>query len=103
MVKKGYRGGRFEYRAIVAKSIEPKELGLAGALQIARVDRQIGAKGQLHKTWLVASRSSQELSEAEWLRLEQQWLAPQHGVVALVLGAWMASALSRRGQRGEKR
>ena len=38
-----------------------------------------------------------------WLRLEQQWLAPQHGVVALLLGAWMASALSRRGQRGEKR
>lgn len=57
---------------MVAESIEPTKLGLAGALQIARVDRQIGAKGQLHKTWLAASRCCQELSEAEWLRLEQQ-------------------------------
>ncbi len=57
---------------MVAKTIEPKELGLAGALQIARVDRQIGAKGQLHKTWLVTSRGCRQLDEAEWLRLEQQ-------------------------------
>jgi hypothetical protein len=71
-VKKRSRGGRREYRAIVAKTIEPKQLGLAGALQIARVDRQIGARGQLHKTWLVASRGSRQLDEAEWLRLEQQ-------------------------------
>ncbi len=39
---------------------------------MARVDRRIGAKGQLNKTWLVASRSSRQLSEAEWLRLEQK-------------------------------
>jgi predicted transposase YbfD/YdcC len=70
--KKRCRGGRREYRAIVARTIEPKELGLAGALQVARVDRQIGARGELHKTWLVASRSHRQLDEAEWLRLEQQ-------------------------------
>lgn len=52
--------------------MEPKQLGLAGALQLARVDRRIGAKGKLNKTWLAASRSSRERSEAEWLRLEQQ-------------------------------
>jgi len=56
----------------VAKPIEPKELGLAGALQLARVDRQIGAQGQLHHTWLVASRTSAQLNEVEWLDLEQQ-------------------------------
>jgi hypothetical protein len=56
----------------VAKTIEPKELGLAGALQLARVDRRIGAQGQLHQTWLVASRSGRQFSEAEWLRVEQQ-------------------------------
>ncbi len=72
MEKKVSRGGRREYRAIVAKTIEPKELGLAGALQLARVDRRIGANGQLHQTWLVTSRSSRQLSEADWLRLEQQ-------------------------------
>jgi predicted transposase YbfD/YdcC len=70
--KKRYRGGRREYRAIVAKTIEPKELGLAGALQIARVDRRIGARGELHSTWLAASRDCRQLDEAEWLRLEQQ-------------------------------
>jgi predicted transposase YbfD/YdcC len=47
-------------------------LGLAGALQIARVDRRIGAKGQLHQTWLVASRSQTQLDEKQWLDLEQQ-------------------------------
>lgn len=61
-----------EYRAIVAKTIEPKQLGLAGALQIARVDRQIGATGQLTHTWLVASQAHSQLGEAEWLRIEQQ-------------------------------
>ena len=56
----------------MTKTIEPKELGLAGALQIARVDRQIGAKGQLHQTWLATSRHGGQLDAAEWLRLEQQ-------------------------------
>jgi hypothetical protein len=45
---------------------------LAGALQIARVDRRIGARGELHRTWLAASRGASQLDEAEWLRLEQQ-------------------------------
>jgi hypothetical protein len=72
VVKKVSRGGRREYRALVARTIEPKELGLAGAVQVARVDRRIGAKAQLHQTWLVASRSSRQLSEAGWLGLEQQ-------------------------------
>jgi predicted transposase YbfD/YdcC len=45
---------------------------LAGALQIARIDRRIGAKGQLHQTWLVTSRSQAQLDEKQWLDLEQQ-------------------------------
>jgi len=61
-----------EYRAIVAKTIEPKQMGLAGALQIARVDRQIGAKGQLNSTWLVTSQAPTQLDEARWLNIEQQ-------------------------------
>jgi predicted transposase YbfD/YdcC len=56
----------------VTKTIEPKQLGLAGTLQLARVDRRIGAKGQLTRTWLAASRGTSQLSDAEWLRLEQQ-------------------------------
>jgi hypothetical protein len=45
---------------------------LAGALQIARVDRRIGAKGKLRQTWLVTSRSERQLTRTEWLVLEQQ-------------------------------
>lgn len=56
---------------MVTKTIEPKELGLAGALQIARVARRIGARGESHHTGLAASRGPRQLDEAEWLRLEQ--------------------------------
>ena len=56
----------------MTKAIEPKQLGLAGALQLARVDRQIGAKAKITQTWLTASVAQGQLSDAEWLRLEQQ-------------------------------
>ena len=45
---------------------------MAGALQIARIDRRIGAKGQLNQTWLVTSRSKTQLDAQQWLDLEQQ-------------------------------
>jgi hypothetical protein len=45
---------------------------LAGALQIARVDRRIGAQGKLRRTWLVTSRPERELARKEWLALEQR-------------------------------
>jgi len=72
VAKTTYRGGRREYRAIVTRTIEPKEFGLAGAVQIARVDRRIGATGELHQTWLVSSRPSPRMSDRRWLELEQQ-------------------------------
>jgi hypothetical protein len=56
---------------LVARTIEPKELGLAGALQIARVDRQIGTHGKLTHTWMVASLAPAQLPEAPWLDREQ--------------------------------
>ena len=45
---------------------------MAGAVQIARVDRRIGAKGKLTSTWLVTSRAQSHLSDVAWLELEQQ-------------------------------
>jgi hypothetical protein len=66
------RGGRREYRAIVTKTIEPKTLGLAGALRLARIDRRIGAQGKLRRTWLAASRAPAQLTDALWLTAEQQ-------------------------------
>ena len=40
-------------------------------MPIARVDRRIGVKGELRRTWLVASRSRKELGAAQWLDSEQ--------------------------------
>ena len=65
------RGGRKEYRALVAKTIIPTDLGLAGALQIARLDRRIGAGQPLTHTWLTTSCAAVQLSEARWLDREQ--------------------------------
>jgi predicted transposase YbfD/YdcC len=55
----------------VARTIEPKELGLAGVLQIARVDRRIGANGKLTRTWLATSQGPKQLRPAQWLNREQ--------------------------------
>jgi predicted transposase YbfD/YdcC len=46
-------------------------LGLAGAIQIARIDRRIGAKGKLHRTWQVTSRGKNQLDEKAWLKVDQ--------------------------------
>jgi len=56
---------------VVTRTIEPKQLGLAGALQIARVDRRIGTEGKLTRTWLAASLGPKQLSPAQWLHREQ--------------------------------
>jgi hypothetical protein len=40
---------------MVTRTVEPKELGLAAAVQIAQIDRQIGTKGEPNQTWQVAS------------------------------------------------
>jgi len=45
---------------------------LAGVLQIARIDRRIGAKAKLHRTWLATSCSERQLTRKQWLDLEQQ-------------------------------
>ena len=45
---------------------------MAGVLQIARIDRRIGAKGKLRRTWLVTSQSERQLTRKAWLALEQQ-------------------------------
>jgi hypothetical protein len=45
---------------------------LPGALQIARIDRQIGAKGKLNRTWEVSSRTPAQLNAKQWLAVDQQ-------------------------------
>jgi hypothetical protein len=56
----------------VTRAIEPKQLGLAGALQVARIDRQIGAKGKLNRTWEVTCRTPLQQNPQQWLAVDQQ-------------------------------
>ena len=56
----------------MTRTIEPKELGLAGAVQLARIDRQIGARGKLTQTWEVTSRTEARQNAAQWLTVAQQ-------------------------------
>ncbi len=45
---------------------------MAGAVQIARIDRQIGARGKLTQTWEVTSRTEARQNAAQWLTVDQQ-------------------------------
>lgn len=56
----------------MTRVIEPKQLGLAGAVQVARIDRRIGAKGKLNSTWEVTSRTQAQQNPQQWLALDQQ-------------------------------
>jgi hypothetical protein len=56
----------------VTRVIEPKQLGLAGAVQLARIDRRIGAKGKLNRTWEVTSRLQAQQNPQQWLAVDQQ-------------------------------
>jgi hypothetical protein len=54
---------RYEVRQLVNRSIQPAELGLVGALQVARLDKQRTHKGQTKPSqmWLATSREAQAL------------------------------------------
>lgn len=41
-------------------------------MQIARIDRQIGAKGKLNRTWEVTSRSQVQQNARQWLAVDRQ-------------------------------
>ena len=56
----------------MTRTIEPRQLGLAGAVQIARIDRRIGAKGKLNRTWEVTSRTPVQQNPLHWLAVDQQ-------------------------------
>lgn len=45
---------------------------MAGAVQLARIDRRIGAKGKLNRTWEVTSRSPAQQNADQWLAVDQQ-------------------------------
>jgi predicted transposase YbfD/YdcC len=69
--------GRWERRAITVVALQPTQLGLAGAVQLARLDRQWWEKGQLHqeRVWLATSLPAHRANPEQLLNLVRlYWL-----------------------------
>ena len=68
--------GRNELRGLVTRPIEPAELGLLGASQVARLDKARTNKGSTNATqmWLVTSRPLAELPPLAFLNARRgEW------------------------------
>lgn len=67
---------------MVIREIEPIQLGLAGAMQIARLDKERTDKGKTAKTqmWLVTSRTAKELPPMALLNARRQEWGIENGL-----------------------
>jgi hypothetical protein len=74
--------GRHEIRELVTRPIEPAQLGLLGAAQVARLDRQRTEKGQTKNTqlWLTTSRPLDVLGPAALNQARRQEWGIENGL-----------------------
>lgn len=74
--------GRQEIRQLVSREIQPAELGLIGARQVARLDKARTAKGKLTQSqmWLTTSRSLEELPPLSFLTARRQEWGIENGL-----------------------
>jgi hypothetical protein len=74
--------GRHEVRQLVTRPIEPAQLGLLGAAQVARLDRQRTDKGQTKNTqlWLATSRPLETLGPAALNQARRQEWGIENGL-----------------------
>jgi hypothetical protein len=73
---------RLEKRQLVSREIQPAELGLVGAAQVARLDKERTNKGKTTATqmWLTTSRSCQELPPLDLLTARRQEWGIENGL-----------------------
>ena len=64
---------RRERRALVAREIEPTQLGLAGAAQIGCLHRQSGKDADMEIEYLVTSRPARQLSTEAFLQMDRNY------------------------------
>jgi len=66
----------------VTRPIEPIQLGLVGAMQVARLDKQRTDKGKTRSTqmWLVTSRPEDQLPPLDFLRARRQEWGIENGL-----------------------
>lgn len=72
--------GRRERRALVARAIEPTQLGLAGAAQIGCLHRQLGQDADPEIEYLVTSRAASRLSTEEFLNQDRNYWGIENGL-----------------------
>jgi hypothetical protein len=74
--------GRLEIRQLVTREIEPTNLGLIGARQVARLDKQRTEKGKKTEStlWLVTSCSLEELPPLDFLTARRQEWGIENGL-----------------------
>jgi len=71
---------RRERRALVAREIEPTQLGLAGAAQIGCLHRQIGQEADTEVEYLVTSRAVRRLPIQEFLNRDRNYWGVENGL-----------------------
>lgn len=74
--------GRLETRQLVTRPIQPVELGLIGAAQVARLDKERTDQGKTASTqmWLVTSRALEELPPLDLLTARRQEWGIENGL-----------------------
>jgi len=71
---------RRERRALVTRTIEPAQLGLAGAAQLGCLHRQSGKDAQPEVEYLVTSRTAEKLSPENFLNTDRQYWGVESGL-----------------------
>jgi hypothetical protein len=71
---------RRERRALVTRSVEPPQLGLAGAAQIGCLHRQLGKEAETKVEYLVSSRPTDALPAEQFLNLDRDYWGVESGL-----------------------
>jgi hypothetical protein len=71
---------RRERRALASREVEPSQLGLAGAAQIACLHRQSGEDAKLETEYLVTSRSAARLPLEAFLNMDRDYWGVESGL-----------------------
>jgi hypothetical protein len=71
--------GRFERRALVAREIEPTQLGLAGAAQLGRLHRRLNPGAETETEYLVTSRPVRQLLVEDFLNMDRDYWGVESG------------------------
>jgi hypothetical protein len=65
---------------LVTRSVEPTQLGLAGAAQIGCMHRQLGREAKTEIEYLVTSRPAEALSTEQFLNLDRDYWGIESGL-----------------------